>query len=128
MWKAKPHSTGEVSENINIQKLFRSYEFLTSVARSRNSCNSHNMGKVNCHGIGKMDKTQTFQNYGFLKCFAWGRNPYNPKSWEKWNTLGKVQEDTNIPKLWVSLTFPKIWENLILIVREERGKTKTFQS
>ena len=53
MWKVKPHSTGEVLENTNIKKLFRSYEFLTSVARSRNLCSSHNMGKVNCHGIGK---------------------------------------------------------------------------
>ena len=71
MWKVKPHSTGEVLENTNIKKLFRSYEFLTSVARSRNLCSSHNMGKVNCHGIGKkMDETQTFQNYEFLKCFA----------------------------------------------------------
>ena len=50
MWKVKTHSAGKVWET----QTFQSSEFRTSVARSRNPYNSQNMGKVNCHTMGKL--------------------------------------------------------------------------
>ena len=52
-------------------------------------------------------KTQTFQSYGFLTYFMCSINPCNFQNMGCVNShvKGKVWENTNIPKLWVSYVF-----------------------
>ena len=53
----------------------------------------------------KCGKTETFKNYGFLRYFAWSRNPYNFQKMGNWIPLlmGNC-EKTNIVQVYVFLT------------------------
>ena len=54
-----------------------------------------------------MEKKQTFQSNGFLKCFGWNWNPYNSQNMGKVNSQSKekIWENTHISKLNVSEIF-----------------------
>ena len=100
------------------------------LARSRNPYNSQIMGKVNYHSE-KIEKTQTLQNYEFLKCFAWSRNPYNSQNMGKayyGKSIGKYKHPKamgffQILRIAEIHTIPKTWEKLIPTVREKHRKT-----
>ena len=71
---------------------------------------------------GKYRKTQTFQIYWFLKYFGRSRNPCISQNMRKvdFHSTGKVWDNTNIPKLWVSQIF---WAKLKSIQFPKHGKS-----
>ena len=51
------------------QKHFKFMDFLNIWVKQK-PISSKNMGKVNPHNTGKYGEKQTFESYGFLKCFG----------------------------------------------------------
>ena len=107
-------SPGKVWEN----KTFQGQMFLTYFARSRNPYNFQNSKHWNseCTYYGKImgkhkySKDLVFLYIPYYSILAWHRNPYNSENMGKLNShsKGKVWENTNIPKLWVSYIF-HVW-------------------
>ena len=97
--KVNFHSMWKVQENTNISNIWVSWIF--RVKQKSTQFPKH--GKVAFHSMGKHKHTKVM----FLEYCWWSWNWYSSQNMGKvdFHSRGKVRENTNISKLWVSFIF-----------------------